>query len=112
MLTDQQLLAEVRTRVVRELEGFDCSSLVLRLNDGPDRSVLVIARLGGGAGAMVARVYEADLQRRDALWPTYLTDEDVGLLAEILVPVSAPSAAAARTIRQGRGTRDHDPQSP
>ena len=85
MSTDQ-LLAEVRALVLRELEGLDPSSLVLRLDDVGDPSVFVIARLGDETGSvMVARIYEADLRHEGAvLQPVYLSGEDADILVEAL----------------------------
>ncbi len=79
-MCSEQLLGAVRAIVVRELEGLDLSSLVLRLDDGAaDRSVLVVAKLGDGS-VMVARVYEAELQ----LKPVYLSTVDAEVLVDAL----------------------------
>lgn len=85
MSTDR-LLAEVRAVVLRELEGLDPSSLVLRLDDVGDQSVFVVARLGDETGSvMVARVYEADLRHEGSvLRPVYLSREDADALVAAL----------------------------
>lgn len=93
-MPSDQLLAMARARVLRELEGFTVLSLCLCLNEGPDRSVLAIARLGDGC-AMVARVYEADIDCRAAIQPTYLSGEDALTLVEALSrPVAEREPAA------------------
>lgn len=85
MSTDR-LLAEVRAVVLRELEGLDPSSLVLRLDDVGDQSVFVVARLGDETGSvMVTRVYEADLRHEGSvLRPVYLSGEDADALMTAL----------------------------
>jgi hypothetical protein len=88
-MSSDELLAEVRAVVLRELEGLDPSSLVLRIDGGgADRSVFVVAQLGRDDGAvMVARVYEDDLSLDGAcLQPVFLSSEDAEVLAEALRP--------------------------
>lgn len=70
--------------MLRELEGFRVLDLWLRLSEAPDRSVFVVARLGERCGAMVARLYEADLEDEASFQPTYFTDEDARTLIEAL----------------------------
>lgn len=99
MSTDQ-LLADVRAVVLRELENLAPSRLVLRLDDVGDRSVFVVARLGDETGSvMVARVYEADLHRDGAvLQPVYLSDRD----AEAFVVAMSEQPRPRRRVTPAR----------
>lgn len=81
MQQTEQLLSAARVAVLRELDGLEPSSLVLRLDEGADRSVFAVARLGDGS-VMVTRVYEVDLSC--GLQPVYLSPEDAALLVESL----------------------------
>lgn len=95
MQQTEQLLAAARVAVLRELDGLEPSSLVLRLDDGANRSVFAVARLRDGS-AMVTRVYEVDLP--SSLRPVYLSLEDAALLVESL----------AREPRQASRSRGRD----
>ncbi len=95
-VSGERLLALVRADVLRELEGLDPSSLVLRLDLAADLSVFVVARLGDGS-VMIARVYETELQ----LQPVYLSSEDAEVLVEALS--SRPRAELPRARGRAHG---------
>lgn len=79
MLTEQQFLAAVRDAVLRELDGLHPWSLSLRLDHQSERSAFVVARLGDG-GAMIARVYGADLP--SGFTPVFVSPDDAAVLVE------------------------------
>lgn len=107
-MSPDQLLAHVRAVLLRELEGLDPSSLVLRLDEGAgNRSDFAVARLGDGS-AMVTRVYEVDLPA--GLQPIYLSPEDAALLVESLSN-GAAEAGAAGLADGATGRIKHDEQA-
>lgn len=76
----RDLEREVQTVLMREFDGFDCSSLALRIDgESPDRSVFAVAHLPGCGSVAVARVYEADLGHPDSFHVVYMTAPEAAL---------------------------------
>jgi len=86
--SEAALLRIVERLFLREILTFEGERHVGLRVDGayPDRSVFAVARLDGCATLAVARVYEADLDRRPghALQLVYMAEDDLALMQAVL----------------------------
>lgn len=80
----------VRVRLLQELGTFEGAPVVLalRVDDvSPERSAFAVAQLPHMRTAVVARVYESDLDGGHDLSMVYMSlDDDVDLALEVLTP--------------------------
>lgn len=91
--SDAELLRAVEQLFLREVLTFDGPKRVGVRLDGqsPDRSVFAVAALESCASVVVARAYEADLERdpEHALQLVYMSEGDVGLARTVTLAATS-----------------------